>query len=103
MDLQSVDAALVVLLTMSPRLDSWKAKQVGMLVMMSVRGGMLWDWKVYVGRGVKGNERWKSRKLLLGIGVGEGGGPVCCSLSCTTAFLKSHMYTKKNDIQYHFL
>jgi hypothetical protein len=62
---------------------------VGMLVMMNVRGGMLWDWKVYVVRGVKGNERWRSRRLRVGIGVGGGGG-VCCNcilLHCTLCTL----------------
>ena len=46
--------------------------------MMSVRGGMRWDWKVYVVRVVKGNVKWKNRRLLVVIGV-EGGGGVCCS------------------------
>jgi hypothetical protein len=63
---------------MSLPLGSWKGKQVGTLVMMSVRGGMHWDWKVYVVRGVKGNVKWKNRRLRVVIGVEEGGG-VCCN------------------------
>jgi hypothetical protein len=39
---------------------------------------MLWDWKVYVVRVVKGNVKWRNRRLRVGIGV-EGGGGVCCN------------------------
>jgi hypothetical protein len=65
---------------------------VGMLVMMSVRGGMLWDWKVYVVRGVKGNVKWKNRRLRVVIGV-DGGGGVCCNcIRICTVFTIRHPF-----------
>lgn len=46
--------------------------------MMSAREGMHWDWKVYGVRVVKGNAKWKNRRLRAETGV-EGGGGVCCN------------------------
>lgn len=86
---------------MSLPLVSWKVRRVGMLVMMSARDGMHWDWRVYVARGVKGNVKLRNRRLRVGIGVGGGGGlGGFCSITTTVCICMHDLNIPFHDMCY---
>ena len=72
-----------------------------MLVMMSVRDGMHWDWRVYVERGVKGNVKLRNRRLRVGIGVGgEGGLAGFYSITTTICICIYHLSIPSHEMCY---
>lgn len=87
---------------MSLLLGFWKVTRVVMLVMMSVRGGMLSGWKVYEVK-ARGNVKWRNKRLPVGIGVdGVVELRVCYRVILTTAH-EHHMYEYQYAlyVQYH--